>query len=178
MLLFYISHDGQARRIAARIAERLTEEGQPVHPRDLAMGLPGKQELLAGEGPVVLVAAVRYGRHLPEGEAFAALFATLKTPPPLILFSVNLTARKPEKRTAEGSTYLRKLIGKHQLKPILARAIAGKLDYPRYRPFDRVMIRFIMWMTGGPTDPRLTIEFTDWQEVDALARQTAALATR
>jgi menaquinone-dependent protoporphyrinogen oxidase len=31
------------------------------------------------------------------------------------------------------------------------------------------MIRFIMWMTRGPTDPTLTIEFTDWDKVDEFA---------
>ena len=32
-----------------------------------------------------------------------------------------------------------------------------------------------MWMTGGPTDPTVTVEFTDWAKVDAFADQIAAL---
>jgi menaquinone-dependent protoporphyrinogen oxidase len=28
------------------------------------------------------------------------------------------------------------------------------------------MIRLIMWMTRGPTDPATNIEFTDWRQVD------------
>ncbi len=47
---------------------------------------------------------------------------------------------------------------------------AGKLDYPKYGPFDRFMIRFIMWITKGPTDPTTVVEFTDWQQVEAFGR--------
>jgi menaquinone-dependent protoporphyrinogen oxidase len=44
---------------------------------------------------------------------------------------------------------------------------AGKLDYPKYGFWDRTIIRFIMWMTRGPTDSTTVVEFTDWREVDA-----------
>ena len=37
------------------------------------------------------------------------------------------------------------------------------------------MIRFILWMTKGPTDPTLTIEFTDWDKVDEFGRRIAAM---
>jgi len=38
------------------------------------------------------------------------------------------------------------------------------------------MIRFIMWMAKGPTDPATTIDFTDWDEVDAFGRQIASMS--
>jgi menaquinone-dependent protoporphyrinogen oxidase len=37
------------------------------------------------------------------------------------------------------------------------------------------MIRFIMWMTKGPTDPSTVVEFTDWDRVDAFGERLAAL---
>jgi len=52
---------------------------------------------------------------------------------------------------------------------------AGKLDYPSYRFADRLMIRLIMLITGGPTDPRTVVEFTDWQRVDAFARRVISM---
>ena len=67
--------------------------------------------------------------------------------------------------------YLRKFLGQIAWKPTYLAVFAGKLDYPRYRPFDRFMIRLIMWMTKGPTDPNAVIEFTDWQQVEAFGRQ-------
>jgi menaquinone-dependent protoporphyrinogen oxidase len=106
---------------------------------------------------------------LPEAQRFLARYARLVTPPPLVLLSVNLTARKPSKTTPEGNTYLRKAIRRHRLRPVLAGAIAGRLDYPRYRWFDRQMIRLIMMMTGGPTDRAAQVEFTDWAQVEILA---------
>jgi len=36
---------------------------------------------------------------------------------------------------------------------------------------DRNIIRFIMWLTKGPTDPNTKVEFTDWQKVDEFAQQ-------
>jgi menaquinone-dependent protoporphyrinogen oxidase len=33
-----------------------------------------------------------------------------------------------------------------------------------------------MWITGGPTDPRTNVEFTDWDAVGRFAGQVAALA--
>ena len=32
------------------------------------------------------------------------------------------------------------------------------------------MIRFIMWITGGPTDPAHDVEFTNWEKVRAFGR--------
>jgi menaquinone-dependent protoporphyrinogen oxidase len=37
------------------------------------------------------------------------------------------------------------------------------------------MIRFIMWLTKGPTDPATVVEFTDWARVDAFARRVAVM---
>jgi menaquinone-dependent protoporphyrinogen oxidase len=33
------------------------------------------------------------------------------------------------------------------------------------------MIRFIMWLTNGPTDPAASVEFTDWRAVDAFSQR-------
>lgn len=174
MEFFYASRDGQARKIATRIAERLAERGIVARPVDLAEVQPEPAQL--AQAPlVVAVLAVRYGRHLPEAVAFVETFRSLENPPPLALASVNLTARKPGKDTAEGSAYLRKLISGKGLKPVLATAFAGRLDYPRYGFLDRNIIRFIMLITGGPTDPKTVVEYTDWNKVDAFAEQIAKL---
>jgi menaquinone-dependent protoporphyrinogen oxidase len=173
MQLYYASRDGQARKIATRIAERLAGHGISATPADLAIMQPSPAELAQAD-LVVAVLAVRYGRHLSEAVEFVKTFALLNRPPPLALASVNLTARKPGKDTPEGSVYLRKLIARHKLKPALATAFAGKLDYPRYDFFDKHIIRFIMLITGGPTDPSTVVEYTDWDKVDAFADGIAA----
>jgi menaquinone-dependent protoporphyrinogen oxidase len=37
------------------------------------------------------------------------------------------------------------------------------------------MIRFIMWMTKGPTDPTGKFDFTDWNEVEKFGGKIAGL---
>ena len=177
MQLYYATRDGQSRRIAERIASRLAERGIPASPQSLAAALPAPQRLAEARLATV-VAAVRYGRHLPEAERFLAIYQTLRAPPPLVFLSVNLTARKPGKDTAEGNVYLRKSIARHRLAPALALAIAGRLDYARYGWLDRQMIRFIMTLTGGPTDLGAAIEYTPWNRVDDVALWIADLFDR
>jgi menaquinone-dependent protoporphyrinogen oxidase len=37
------------------------------------------------------------------------------------------------------------------------------------------MIRFIMLITDGPTDPSTVIEYTDWGQVEAFAHRIARM---
>jgi len=164
--IFYSTRDGQACRIAERIAARLAASGTDARALNVAAPPPGALE---GVPVFVLIAAVRYGRHMRDAERALDAYARLAQKPPLALASVNLTARKPHKRTAQDNPYLRKWIRRRKLSPEIAAAIAGRLDYPRYSPFDRLAIRFIMTLTGGETDPRAQIEYTDWNAVDAFA---------
>jgi menaquinone-dependent protoporphyrinogen oxidase len=54
---------------------------------------------------------------------------------------------------------------------------AGKIDYPRYSFMDRQVIRIIMSLTNGPTDPTASTEFTDWQAVDKFAHRVSNLGS-
>lgn len=170
-MLYYATRDGQSRRIAEHISRRLAESGLVTMPQDLALTSVLAADL-AQASIVVLVAAVRYGRHLPEADRFMASYGSLHSPPPpppLALASVNLTARKPAKATATSNGYLRKAIARHRLAPTLAVAFAGRLDYPSYGWLDRQIIRFIMLLTHGPTDPGTCVEYTSWLAVDEFA---------
>ena len=173
--LYYATRDGQSRRIAEHISSHLAAKEVLAPPQDAAGTLPAPADLAAAS-VVVLVAAVRYGRHLPAAERFLVAYRSLRSPPPLALASVNLTARKPAKSTAAGNSYLGKLIARHRLAPALAVAFAGRLDYPRYGWLDRQIIRFIMLLTGGPTKPDTCVEYTSWRAVDEFAAQIADLS--
>jgi menaquinone-dependent protoporphyrinogen oxidase len=174
MQIFYATRDGQSRKIAHRIAAGVAQRGSEARPQDLAASQPS-QSRLEGAGLVVLVAAIRYGKILPEALEFLSSYEKLQNQPKLVFLVVNLTSRKPGKETPEGSVYLRKAIAKYKLAPAFARAIPGVLDYKRYTWRDRQLIRFIMFLTGGPTDPRTCIEYTPWDVVDDIAARIAAL---
>ena len=173
----FASRDGQAKRIAERIAERLQEDGIAADTLDLVPPPPVPQAV-AGAALVVVVAAVRYGKHLKDAQAFLKAYRAHPDAPPLALASVNLTARKPEKRTAETNPYLRKMIARLGLRPVATAVFAGRLDYPIYSWSDRQIIRFIMLITGGPTDGKTSIEYTDWPSVDTFASELRAIAHR
>jgi menaquinone-dependent protoporphyrinogen oxidase len=174
MELFYATRDGQSRRIAERMAERLAEHEIETLPKDLRVQQPS-QSVLESTDLVVIVAAIRYGKILPEARDFLAAYQKLQRKPKLVFLVVNLTSRKPGKETPEGSVYIRKAIKQYELEPAFARAIPGRLDYQRYTWRDRQLIRFIMLLTGGPTDPRTSIEYTPWNVVDDIAQKVADL---
>ena len=172
IFVLFASHDGQTRRIAETIALGLARRGLPVDLRDLAFDSPSRAEL--EDAPLVAVAAaIRYGFHLKAADRLLAQHHDLFVRRPPAVVSVNLTARKPGKDTPEGNAYLRKWLKRRRIRPVLAAAIAGKLDYPRYSRLDRFMIRLIMTITGGPTDPAAVVEYTDWDAVDAFAGRIA-----
>ena len=172
MLLLYATHDGQAGKIAYRISLRLAEHGISAPPRDLAIAAPAPAEL-ATAPLIAVIAAVRYGRHLQAAERLLAGYRNSRSRAPLVFLSVNLTARKPGRDSVQTNRYLRKSLARHRLTPAFAAAVAGRLDYPRYGWMDRQIIRLIMKLTGGPTDPQTCTEFTDWHAVDTIARRIA-----
>lgn len=173
VLFVYSTVDGQTRRICERLGQRVAEAG---HASTLF-------ELTADDQPdpgapdcVVVGGSIRYGRHRPELADFVERHHDTLESKAGAFFTVNAVARKPEKNTPETNPYLRKFLDDITWRPQLLGVFAGRIDYPRYGFFDRNIIRFIMWMTGGPTDPSATVEFTDWQRVDAFGRRIAELA--
>jgi menaquinone-dependent protoporphyrinogen oxidase len=120
---------------------------------------------------VVIGASIRYGFHHKSVFNFIKKNQALLDQKKNAFFSVNVVARKPEKNTAETNPYLQKFLSQITWKPILLDVFAGKIEYPRYGFFDRVMIQLIMRMTKGPTDKTQTYEFTDWNRVKAFGKK-------
>ena len=177
MDLFYASHFGHSERIARELARLISAAGIPTQARDLARDYPDEERLRTTE-PCVLIGTIRYGFHLALARRLLKQIAPLTPEKPLILLSVNLTARKQGKASAEGNVYLRKWIARSGARPLLAEAIAGNLDYPRYNVFDRTAIRLIMSITGGPTDGTSVVDYTPWDRLPALAeRISTAIAS-
>ena len=69
------------------------------------------------------------------------------------------------------SPYMQKFLELSKWSPKNLSVFAGKIDYPQYKFVDKQMIRFIMWMTKGPTDINGTFEFTDWVKVESFAKE-------
>jgi menaquinone-dependent protoporphyrinogen oxidase len=124
---------------------------------------------------IVIGASIRYGKHQPLVAQFIQRHQALLESKRNAFFTVNIVARKAEKNRPETNPYLIKFLRQISWKPQLLGVFAGKLDYPRYGFFDRFMIRLIMRMTQGPTDPTAVIDFTDWQQVEAFGQRLSSM---
>lgn len=168
-LILYLTHDGQTRKIAEAISAHLVEQC-------VTANLLENMEIdLTPYDRVILGASIRYGKFNPKLFAFIKQHQDQLMAKPSALYTVNLTARKPDKNSPETNVYTRKLLARIDWKPQLVQVFAGALLYPRYTWFDRMMIRFIMKITGGETDPKKEIEYTNWEQVAVFARQIEQL---
>ncbi|WP_262966323.1 menaquinone-dependent protoporphyrinogen IX dehydrogenase [Methylobacter psychrophilus] len=167
ILIVYSSTDGQTQKICHRLRTVIEQEDHLV----AVISVTEATQLdLAKFDKIVIGASIRYGHHSSEVITFIEKNRRLLDRKPNAFFSVNLVARKPEKCRPENNPYLQKFLRQIVWKPKEMAVFAGKLDYPGYRSFDRSLIRLIMWMTKGPTDPMAVIEFTNWLQVDLFAR--------
>ena len=171
LLIIYSTTDGHTRSICERL------QGIAADTNDVTLvAMAERADIdIAPFDKVVIGASIRYGKHQQEVFEFITRNQAALEAKPNAFFSVNVVARKPEKNTPETNPYLQKFLKKIAWQPQNLAVFAGKIDYPRYGFMDRTMIRFIMWMTKGPTDPTLTIEFTDWDKVDEFGRRIAAM---
>lgn len=172
ILIAYATTDGHTLRICQRLQQVMEGLGSQVTVSLLAQA---DALDLASFDRIVVGASIRYGHHQPLVAEFINRHQALLESHPSAFFSVNIVARKPDKNTPETNPYCRKFLKSVAWKPALAAVFAGKLDYPRYGFIDRQMIRFIMLITKGPTDPKAVVEFTDWAQVEAFGREVCAL---
>jgi menaquinone-dependent protoporphyrinogen oxidase len=172
VLIAYATTDGHTRRICERLKQVMESLGRQV----TVVLLSDASALdLRGFGRVWIGASIRYGHHQPIVAEFIKQHQALLESRPSAFFSVNIVARKPNKNTPETNPYCRKFLKSISWQPRLTAVFAGKLDYPSYGFVDRQMIRLIMLITKGPTDPKAVLEFTDWARVEAFGREFCAL---
>jgi menaquinone-dependent protoporphyrinogen oxidase len=166
IVLLYATVDNHTKKISEHIQKRVQEKGGTieVHPIDSVDTLD-----LDSFDKIVIGSSIRYGKHHKNIYDFIEKNKQLLDSKPNAFFSVNVVARKPEKNQPDTNPYLIKFLKKISWEPKNLAVFAGMLDYQKYGLFDRQMIRFIMWMTKGPTDPKTVIEYTNWEAVDRFA---------
>ena len=166
-LIIYSSSDGHTKIICERISEFLND-GNLVNM--VSLKNVKKIDLLNFE-KIIIGASIRYGRHSKELYKFINLNKNILDLKRSAFFSVNVVARKPEKNTAETNPYINQFLKISKWKPNKVRVFAGKVDYPNYNIFDKYIIKFIMFITKGPTDTSQSYEFTDWSKVDDFSNE-------
>ncbi|MFA9488890.1 MULTISPECIES: menaquinone-dependent protoporphyrinogen IX dehydrogenase [unclassified Mannheimia] len=167
-LILYFTTDGQTKKIAERLAETITHEVELISLKDQAVNFAEK---IANADQIVIGASIRYGHFSPLVYQFVEQHYVALNQKKTAFYGVNLTARKENRNTPETNTYVRKFLAKVKWQPNHAEVIAGALFYPRYKTFDRVMIRFIMKITKGETDTSKEYEYTNWQQVEEFGKK-------
>ena len=165
-IIIYSTTDGHTKKICDFINSNSNKNNFEVlsinHISDLDIE---KYEL------IVLGASIRYGKYSPLVFKFVKNYKKILIKKKNAFFSVNVVARKPEKNTAETNPYVDKFLKISKWKPNKISVFAGKVDYPNYNFFDKYIIKFIMFITKGPTDTSQSYEFTDWSKVDDFSEE-------
>ena len=162
-LITYSTVDGQTKIISERLAKFSTHSQVDVLPISNQINLDSYTTIIIG-------ASIRYGKYRNEVFSFVEDNIQTLNIKEKAFFSLNVVARKPEKSTPETNPYLIKFLSKIKWKPKNLGVFAGKIEYPKYKFIDKYAIKFIMWLTKGPTDTSKTYEFTDWNKVEDFAR--------
>ena len=167
ILIIYSTTDGHTREICSYLMQEVKEHGNQV----TVVSINDTQTIdLKSFDKIVIGASIRYGKHNKKVYEFIKKNSPVLEEKPSAFFSVNVVARKPEKNQPETNPYLKKFLKQISWQPDKVAVFAGKIDYQKYTFWDRFMIRLIMWMTKGPTDPKANIEFTNWNQVKEFAQ--------
>ena len=165
-LIIYSTTDGQTRKICERIARASDST-------ELFKIIPVEEtqkENLSIFDNIIIGASIRYGKHNISVHNFIKENKNILENKSTAFFTVNVVARKPDKNKPDTNPYMKKFLKETNWMPNKMAVFAGKIDYPKYKFFDKQIIRFIMYITNGPTDTSKVYEFTEWDRIDEFAK--------
>ena len=165
--IIYSSTDGQTKKICEVIKQYLSnkEEHELISIDNISnVNLENFDNIIIG-------ASIRYGKHNPKILRFVKKNFQFIQTKKNVFFSVNVVARKQGKDTPDTNPYIQKFLKKTKWRPGKLGVFAGKVDYPKYNFFNKQIIKFIMFITKGPTDTKKTYEFTNWENVKSFAKE-------
>jgi menaquinone-dependent protoporphyrinogen oxidase len=167
ILIVYSTTDGHTLEICRRLQQVIEQQAHSVE----LVSLDDEPNVdLTPFDKIVVGASIRYGKHKPAVYEFINRNKPKLESRPNAFFSVNAVARKPDKDQPDTNPYLSKFLRQITWQPGKLAVFAGKIDYRKYDFWDRLIIRFIMWITKGPTDPDNVYEFTNWEMVEEFGR--------
>jgi len=171
VLVIHSSRFGQSTKIAQAVCDELAVKG--VQTDLVALDADTAPDAGRHDG-LVMVISVRYGHFDKHALRLVQQHRAWLDAHPTMLMTVSLTARTPEKRDPAVHVYTHKFLEQAAWTPKHTEVVAGMLEYPRYKIWDRLAIQMIMTMTKGPTDPKCVIEYTDWGRVREATDEFAA----
>ena len=171
LLILYSTVDGHTKNICEYILKKLNSR------RNITISsIEDSIDISLLEYDVIVIgASVRYGYHRKNLYKFILKNKDILNKKKTAFFSLNLTARKPEKNLPSTNPYIVKFLKKVNWDPTIKDVFAGRLDYPNLDFINKIAILFIMVITNGPKDISKTYELTDWNRVDKLINSIVKL---
>ena len=167
LLILYSTVDGHTKNICKYINKKLKNKKNTT----ISSLEDAVQYNLKEFDEIVIGASVRYGYHRKNVYDFIRKNKSTLNNKKTVFFSLNLTARKPEKNSADTNPYVYKFLKKIKWEPTIKDVFAGRLDYPNLDTLNKLAILFIMVITNGPKDTSKIYELTDWKRVDNLIKK-------
>ena len=172
ILIVHASTDGHTVKICQYLRDIIGSSRHRVCLREL--NEPVMPDL-ADFDTIVVGASIRYGHHARKVYQFIRINTHILNKRKNAFFSVNLVARKAGKNQPHNNPYMKLFLARIHWRPQHLAVFAGKLNYPLYGFWDRQIIRLIMRLSGGPTDPATVVDYTDWRQVEAFGQMIGTL---
>tara|TARA_Y100000766_G_C18509410_1_gene413438 strand:- start:66 stop:593 length:528 start_codon:yes stop_codon:yes gene_type:complete len=167
ILILYSSIDGHTKKICSFISNKL-KQNHIIEMNEINNDENVKFDIYDF---IIIGASIRYGTYRKSFLKFINENHIELQNSKSAFFSVNIVARKKEKNSINTNPYIKKFFRLSKWKPNIVEVFAGKLDYPKYNFFNKNIIKFIMWITNGPTQTDIVVEFTNWNDVKKFANK-------
>ena len=167
ILILYSSIDGHTKKICSFISNKL-KQNHIIEMNEIDNHKKIKFNIYDF---IIVGASIRYGTYRKSFLKFINDNHIELQNSKSAFFSVNIVARKKEKNSINTNPYIKKFFKLSKWKPNIVHVFAGKLDYPKYNFFNKYVIKFIMWITDGPTQTDVVVEFTNWNDVEKFVNE-------
>ncbi|MCR9151335.1 MAG: protoporphyrinogen oxidase [Rhodobacteraceae bacterium] len=166
VLVAYATGEGQTRKIARHVADRIADTGAAV---ELA-GLADAEDLDPGRfDRVILAASIHVGQYQRALSDFVAANAGRLGERPTLFLSVSLAAAGHEAEDWKAlDRIVEDLVAATGWQPGRVAQVAGAYMPSKYDIFRRFVMRRILAAKDPQADPGMDREYTDWPALDAL----------
>ena len=167
--VFYATTEGQTRRIAERVAERLREQGLDSRTFDVDGDLARAIDWSQVRGAVV-GASLHAGRYQAAAARFVTSHAERLNGVPAAFVGVSLAAASNDAAEVAAARALAEgFPPAHGWHAGQVFSVAGRLAYTRYNFIIKLVMKRIARKQGAPVDTTRDYEFTNWDRIDQLA---------
>jgi len=168
VLVVFGTTEGQTRKIAAFMADRLRAQGHEATLVDV--GLDAISPDTTEFGAVLVAASLHAGSYQPAVIEFVRRHRAAITARRNAFLSVSLAAASHDAQERAGlEQCIARFVRESGWSPDRIQHVAGAFRYTAYGFFKRWAMKYIAYRKGAPTDTTRDYELTDWNELARFA---------